>query len=105
MKSVKGFVSLAMAVLFSFGVALTAFASDEGAIKSITDAAEAVVGSATEAATVTAKEKAGEAMVNAIGEEKKEGAATEEKKEEAGDEAKEEAAEGEAAEEAPADKK
>jgi hypothetical protein len=103
MKSVKGIVSLTIAVLFSLGVTLTAFASD--VTKSITDAAEAVVGSATDSAVETTKEKAGEAIANAMGDEKKEEVAAEEKKEEAGDEAtKEEAAptaEGEVAEEAP----
>ena len=89
MKSVKGIVSLAIVVLFSLGVTLTAFASD--VTKSLADAAEAVVGSATDSALETAKEKASEVMVNAMGEEKKEEVAAEEKKEEAGDETKEEA--------------
>lgn len=71
MKSVKGIVSLAIAVLFSLGVSLTAFASDQEVVKSITNAAEAVVGSATDSAVAKAKEEAGEAMANAMGEKKK----------------------------------
>lgn len=72
MKSVKGIFSLAIAVLFSLGFTLTAFtsgASGAGLADSLTQAAGAVVDSATDSAVATAKEKAGEAIANAMGEE------------------------------------
>jgi hypothetical protein len=83
MKNVKGILFPVIVALFSLGFTLTAFASD--LTKSLTDAAGAVVDSAKNSAIDTAKEKAGEAMANAVGEEAKEEAAA------AGEEAKEEA--------------
>jgi hypothetical protein len=83
MKNVKGILFPVIVALFSVGFTLTAFASD--LTKSLADAAGAVVDSAKNSAIDTAKEKAGEAMANAVGEKKKEEAAA------VGDEAKEEA--------------
>ncbi|WP_339138243.1 MAG: hypothetical protein WGN25_08385 [Candidatus Electrothrix sp. GW3-4] len=82
MKNIKVIVSLAMAVLFSLGITMTAVASDPKVIQSITNAAEAAADCARESAVKAVKEQAGGAMVDVMDEEKKKEAKDDDKKDE-----------------------
>jgi hypothetical protein len=89
---VQGILSLVMAVLFSLGLSVTAFAADAAdVLKNVTEAASAVVDDAADSAVTTAKEKAGEAMANLMGEDEDESAVEEGDAEGADDENAEEA--------------